>query len=478
MTPHLAGTREGGSATRPDARRRLSYGLVATITSGAVLQALNASTMAVALVDIRDDFQAGAAISWLISGLYLATAVGSPTAGRLADLFGPRRILLVSLAVTLVASVAAPFSPNLGWLIAFRVLLGIGTCAAFPAGVALLRSEADRLGIALPAGALSALTVGGQVMIALGPVVGGVLVQYWRWPGIFVMNVPLVAVVTVMSLIWLPRDERPATPRDRRSVLRSLDLVGSILFTATIAVVMLFLLSLSGPPQWWWLAALAVAASLFVWWELRAEEPFLDVRSLVGNRALSTTYARTCLTYVAFYLIFFGFPMWLQSARGLQPGQVGLVVLPIALVAMAAVMGSARALRRLGYRPVLLTGSAVLLCGGVGVMLLHQGSAVWTLVVVAAVLGLPNGLNNIGNQTALYRQAKAAEAGVAAGLYRTSQHVAATIAAAVIELCFAGPVSDAGFHRIGAVIVVIGAILLAGMVLGAVASRWRMRSAT
>ncbi|EQD85502.1 hypothetical protein N599_14470 [Saccharopolyspora erythraea D] len=118
----------------PQRAARLSRGLVLTIAFGAVLQALNASTMAVAMVDIREQFQAGAATSWLISGLYLATAVGSPTAGRLADLFGPRRVFLSSLALTVLASVAAPFSPSLGWLIAFRVLLGIGTCAAYPAG--------------------------------------------------------------------------------------------------------------------------------------------------------------------------------------------------------------------------------------------------------------------------------------------------------------------------------------------------------
>ncbi|GAB3290328.1 MFS transporter [Parasphingorhabdus pacifica] len=459
-------------AVQGSARHRLSRGLIAAITFGSVLQALNASTMAVALVDIREQFQAGAAISWLISGLYLATAVGSPAAGRLADLYGPRRILLVCLALTLVSSVAAPWSPSLGWLIVFRTLLGVGTCAAFPAGLALLRSESDRLGITLPAAALSALTIGGQVMIALGPVLGGVLVQYWGWPGIFLVNVPLVGVATVMSLIWLPRDAATRSTASR-SVLRTLDLVGSVLFTGVIAVVMLFLLSLSRQPQWWWLPILVVLIAVFVRWERRAEQPFLDVRSLARNRALSTTYARTCLTYVAFYLVFFGFPMWLQSGRGLPPGQVGLVVLPIALVAMGAVGVSAAVLRRVGYRPVLIAGSVLLLVGGAGVMLLDHSSAVLSLVLVAALFGLPNGFNNIGNQTALYQQAAAADAGVAAGLYRTSQHVAATIAAAVIELCFAGGVDDAGVGRLGAVIVLIGALLLAGMAAGSVRGWWR-----
>ena len=172
----------------PGTSRRLPRAFVFTIAFGSVLQALNASTMAVAMVDIRQDFAAGAAASWLISGLYLATAVGSPTAGRLADRVGPRRVFLISMAITVVTSLVAPLAPNMGWLIAFRMLLGLGTCAAFPSGVAMLRAESDRRGMVLPAGALSALAIAGQVMIAFGPVLGGVLVSWWGWQAIFLVN--------------------------------------------------------------------------------------------------------------------------------------------------------------------------------------------------------------------------------------------------------------------------------------------------
>ena len=449
----------------------LSRGLVLTIAFGAVLQALNASTMAVAMVDIREHFHAGSDASWLISGLYLATAVGSPTAGRLADLFGPRRVFLTSLGLTVVASVAAPLSPTLGWLIAFRVLLGIGTCAAFPAGISLLRQEADRLGMPLPAGALSVMAIGGQVMIAGGPVIGGVLVQYWGWPAIFLVNLPLGVVGLVLALVWLPRGG--VRVPGGRSALGRLDLAGAGLFAAVIATLMLFLLSLSGRPWWWLLPVLAVLGAVFVVFELRAAEPFVDVRMLGRNRALTGTYLRTALTYVAFYVMFFGFPMWLESGRGLAPGHVGFVVLPIALTAMVAVAGAGRLLRRTGHWPVLLAGSVLLGLGGVLLTQVNSASAVVVLVAVAAVLGLPNGLNNIGNQTALYRQADAADAGIASGLYRTSQYVGANIAAAVIELCFAGAVGDPGMHRLGAVVAVISAVLVVGAVAGLVGGRLR-----
>jgi MFS family permease len=464
------GPLRGAARVNPQ-QLRLSRGLVFTIALGTVLQALNASTMAVAMVDIRADFHAGAATSWLISGLYLATAAGSPTAGRLADLFGPRRVFLVSLGLTALASMAAPLSPTLGWLIVFRILLGIGTCAAFPAGLAMLRAESDRKGLSLPTGALSSLAIAGQVMIAIGPVIGGVLVQYWGWPSIFLMNLPLVAVVAVVALVWLPRDRVADSAAGRGPVLKRLDLAGAVLFTGVVAVLMLFLLSLAERPQWWLLPVLAGLSLAFVAFELRAPEPFMDLRVMAGNRSLSGTYLRTGLTYVAFYMVFYGFPMWLETSRGLDPAQVGLVVLPIAVFAMISVAVAGRTVRRSGHWPVLVAGSAMFLLGGGGLTLLHADSAIVMLVIVAAVLGVPNGFNNLGNQSALYRQADAAHAGIASGLYRTSQYVGANIAAAVIELCYAGPASDPGLHRIGGVVVLISALLLAAALVGWLAGR-------
>ncbi|WP_295138744.1 MFS transporter [Saccharopolyspora sp.] len=462
------------TSVRSSTTQRLPRAFVFTIAFGSVLQALNASTMAVAMVDIRDDFDAGAAASWLISGLYLATAVGSPTAGRLADRAGPRRVFLVSLAITVLTSLLAPLAPDLGWLIAFRMLLGLGTCAAFPSGVAMLRAEADRRGMALPADALSALAIAGQVMIAFGPVFGGVLVSWWGWQAIFLVNVPLGLAVAVLAWIHLPADPpRQATAESPRAVLRSLDLPGAGLFIGCIAVLMVFLLSLAGSPTWWLLGVLAVLATGFAVLESRVARPFVDVRMLARNRPLTRTYLRTALTYVAFYVVFYGYPMWLQGARGFSADQAGLVVLPIALVAMASVALAGRMIGGSGYRPVLVIGSVALAAGGAGLAVTQSSSGLVLLLAVAAVLGVPNGFNNIGNQAAMYRQAEAGDAGMASGLYRTSQYVGANIAAAVIELGFAGPAADAGLHRLGTVVVVISAALLVGALLEWVAGRRR-----
>lgn len=209
-----------GTDTRTAARARLPTRLVLPITLGTLLQALNSSMIAVALVTIQRDFHAGASASWLISGLYLATAVGAPTMGRLADLIGPRRVFLGGLAVVAVAAVVAPFAPNIGVLVACRVLLGIGTSAPYPAGLAMIRAEADRLG-ADASGGLGALTVAGQVAVAFGPTLGGLLMQFASWPAIFLANVPFVLVAAYCALRFLPRDATRATAGTRAARVAS-----------------------------------------------------------------------------------------------------------------------------------------------------------------------------------------------------------------------------------------------------------------
>jgi len=117
--------------------------------------------------------------------------------------------------------------------------------------------------------------------------------------------------------------------------------------------------------------------------------------------------------------------------------------------------------RRHGDRLLLLIGSAGLLVGGAALAFgVHTGTPIAVLVLISAVLGVPNGFNGLGNQLAVYRAAPPEVAGAAAGLFRTSQYVGANLAAAAIALVFAGPATDAGLHRLGLLVGGIAVILL------------------
>ena len=139
--------------------------LLAPMMLGSVLNPVNSSIISVALVPIGAAFGAPPSrTAWLISALYLATAIGQPVVGRLIDLFGPRRLFLAGTALTGLAGVVGVLAPDLWVLIGARVLLGFGTCAGYPAAMSLIRSEARRTGHDSPAGVLTALAVTTQTI--------------------------------------------------------------------------------------------------------------------------------------------------------------------------------------------------------------------------------------------------------------------------------------------------------------------------
>jgi MFS family permease len=367
------------------------------------------------------------------------------------------------MVLTALASAATPFVPGLGWLIVIRVLLGIGTAAQYPAGVALIRAESDRTG-ASAARALGLLVISTQVSVALGPSLGGLLVGAFGWQAVFLANVPLVVIGSVLALCALPAGR---ALRDAH-LLRRLDLPGMAAFAVAMTALMALLLSITTGVRWWLLPVFLVAVLALVGWELRASTPFLDLRTLARNTALTNTYLRVALTYTAFYLIFYGLPQWLEQGRGLSVSITGLVMLPLAGLSAITVLAAARLQRRGGPRPLLIIGSVALLIGGALLAgMLHSHTSIWLLVAVSALLGLPNGFNNLGNQTEMFQAADPDAVGAASGLYRTSQYIGANLAAAVLEVAFAGPPSDPGMHRIGLVVAAIAAVLLVAAVLSA-----------
>ncbi|RPE46327.1 MFS transporter [Streptomyces sp. Ag109_O5-1] len=203
MIPRLTG--HAGEATRT-APAGFDRRLIAPMVLGSVLNPINSSMIAVALVPIGIAFGAPPAETvWLVTALYLATAVGQPVIGRLVDLYGPRRLYLAGTGLVGIAGLMGALAPSLGVLIAARVLLGFGTSAAYPAAMRLTRSEAERTGQDSPAGVLTALAVSGQTVAVIGPTLGGLLIGAGGWRLVFTLNVPLSAaclVLVLQSQLW------------------------------------------------------------------------------------------------------------------------------------------------------------------------------------------------------------------------------------------------------------------------------------
>lgn len=425
---------------------------------GPALNPINTSLISVALIPIADALHVGSdTVIWLVAVLYLTSAVAQPTMGTLADRFGPRRIYLIGLAITAVAGAVPLVAHTFLAALLSRILLGIGTSAAYPTALALIRDESRRLGIDAPPALLSGLSISSLVTTAIGPVLGGVLIGAFGWEAVFAVNIPIALATLVLGFFWLHHDDADQYGSRGEKLTEAVDFAGIGLFALAIGAMLFFLLNLSVADSWLLIVSLAALAALIVW-ERRRDHPFIDVRLLAHEGALDRTYLRLFLTYSGFYTILYALSQWLQSGRGLSAGAAGLAQLPTALVAGAASFAIVRVVRvRL---PLVVTAVAPIL-GGVALAFTTSHSPLWVVLVAAALFGVPAGTGSVANQVALYNQAPRDQIGTAGGLSRTSTSLGAIVSSSIIGIIFGHRPSDGGMHTISWVVVVIFVALLA-----------------
>jgi MFS family permease len=425
---------------------------------GSVLNPINSSMIAVALVPIGAAFGAPPARTvWLVSALYLATAVGQPVIGRLVDMYGPRRLYLVGTALVGAAGLLGALAPTLGALVGARVLLGFGTSAAYPAAMQLTRREAERTGRDSPTGVLTALAVANQTVAVVGPALGGVLIGVGGWRAVFTVNVPLSAACLILGVSRLPR-ERRTVPARRRDV----DPLGMALFSGMLVSLMLFLMEPRA--DHWYLPLLAAATgAAFAARELRVARPFVDLRVLAGNVPLLATYVRQLLGYTTSYAFMYGYAQWLEEGRGLSASTAGLVMLPLSAAALTV---SGLTGRREAVRVKLVVGAAVQVVACAVLLLVGSGSPLWLLLTAGVVMGVPQGLIGLANQNALYRQADPARIASAAGLLRTFMYLGALAASAGTAGFFPHRADTAGLHGLALFMIAGSALLLVSTVPG------------
>ncbi|TVT18863.1 MFS transporter [Amycolatopsis acidiphila] len=434
--------------------------------SSAVLNPINSTLIAVALVPIAHAFGARPEqTAWLITALYLATAVGQPVVGLFVDRFGARRVLLTGAVIVMLAGIGGLMAFSLDWLIAVRAVLGVGTCAGFPAAMAVLRKHADAAGQGVPSRVLSVLAMSSQTVMVIGPTLGGLLIGLFGWPAIFAVNIPLAAASLLLALFWVPRDD-PATLTHER-----IDVVGILLFSVTLLVVLLFVME-PAVGDLYLLGVAVVLGVVFTWFELRSRTPFIDLRMLAGNPPLLRTYLRQSLAFLIVYSIMFGYVQWLEAARGLSEEGAGGLLLPMSAVAVVA---SAASVKPTGIRSRLITNSLALLAGSALLMFVGTRTPILGLLAMTAVFGLGQGLTSVTNQTALYSQAPAAQMGTASGLFRTAQYLGAIAASTLIARCFGAQTTSAGLHHLAWALLGVGVVLLAVTVSDPALRRTRSR---
>ncbi|MYW93815.1 MFS transporter [Amycolatopsis rubida] len=439
------------AAAAAPARSRFDRRLIVPMILGVVLNPVNSSMIAIALVPIGAAFGAPPAqTAWLVSGLYLATSVGQPVMGKLVDTYGVKPLYLAGAALTGAAGVLGTFAPSLGVLVAARVLLGFGTCAGYPAAMSLIRREGERTGVDKPAGILTALSVAGQTIAVLGPTAGGLLIGLGGWRAVFSVNMPLSLACLVLGTLLLPKAERSRTKAAR------FDVPGMVLFAGMLTALLLFLMN-PHVKDLWVLGIALVAGALFAWRELRVAEPFIDLRLLGGNVPVLRTFLRTFLAYVVSYAFLYGYTQWLEEGRGLSASAAGLVLLPT--FGFAIVVTTLTGRRPEVWRKLVVSGVFLTVCCGL-LLFLDGSSPIWLLVVVGIVSGVPQGLTNLANQNALYFQADPARTGAYAGLLRTFVYLGAIVASSANGAFLTHGADTPGLRKLAVFMIVVAALFL------------------
>ncbi|WP_090065186.1 MFS transporter [Lentzea flaviverrucosa] len=324
--------------------------------------------------------------AWVITSTLLASAVATPVVGRLGDMYGKRRMLLVSLLMLVAGSVIAALSYSLVPLIIGRVVQGLAV-GVIPLGISIMR---DELPLERLAGATALMSASLGVGGALGLPAAALLVEQSDWHMLFWTSAAAGVLVLVAVLVVVP--ESPVRGGGRFDFLGALGL--------SVALICL-LLGVSKASTWsgatttGLFVVAAVVLGLWGWWELRSPQPLVDLRTTARRQVLLTNIASAVFAFAMFAQSLV-LPQILQlpASTGHGLGQsllvTGLVLVPSGLVMMATAPLSAKISNARGPRVTLILGALVVALGyGAGVFML---TAVWQLVVVSAVIGAGIGL--------------------------------------------------------------------------------------
>ena len=393
-------------------------------------------------------------LQWVVSGYMLSIGALMITAGRLADIFGRRRIIVLGLVLFGVLSVVCGVAPTETWLIAARVVHGVGAALIFPVAIAVASStftgarQGRAIGIVLGFAAIGT---------ALGPFVGGTFSEYLSWRGVFFVNVPfcIVAVVLMLRYVAETRDETA----DRR-----IDVPGVLAITAALVCISL---AFDKGESWGWGSAATIGTlaggiallALFVAMESRVPAPLVDL-GLFRNRAFDAVLLAGSLSNVVFCFVAVFSALYLQQARGLSPFDSGLVFLALSAGAGAASYYSGQLAERFPADRLMATG---MLISSAGIVALTAVESLWLYTPLFLVTGIGLGLGWALANVATQAVVPPSLAGAASGITLTSLvmlgAVGVAIAASVLDLLSGSASKAASDERALDIVLRAGAVL-------------------
>jgi len=362
---------------------------------------------------------------WIIDAYPLVLASLLVTMGTLGDRFGRRRLLLIGATGFGILSVLAAFAPTAELLIAARAGLGVFGAMLMPSTLSLLRSifrdrEQRRLAIAVWAAGFSA-------GMALGPIVGGFLLEHFAWGSVFLLAVPVLIPLLVAAPLLIPESRDPRPGRiDPISILLSLATMVPVVY----AIKSLAVEGFTGPAPWL-LALGAVAGALFVRRQLRAADPMLDM-ALFRRGTFSGAVLVNLLSVIGLVGFLYFVAQHLQLVLELSPMEAGIALLPGLAVMIAAGLGVVPLARRFPARIIVPAALSLSVLGYLIVALTTDAQSLSMLIVAFMTLGAGIGMAETVSNELILSSAPAAKAGAASAVSETAYELGAVLGTTIM----------------------------------------------
>jgi len=396
-------------------------------TLAAFLSPFGISSVNIALPSIEKEFPMDAILlSWVTTAYLLTSAMFLVPFGKIADIYGRKRIFTYGVLIFTLASVGSAISNSATMLICFRILQGIGGAATYCVGAALLTSvyPSRELGRVLGIN-LAAVYIGYSV----GPFLGGFLTHHLSWRSIFLVNV-LLGLIIIFLIFWKLKREGHEAEKEK------FDLTGSIIYSITLLLIMYGFSQLSTMRGVWLILPGVLGILAFVKWETRTESPVLDINLFRNNRVFAFSNLAALINYSATFAVTFLLSLYLQYIKKLTPENAGLVLVSQPIVQAFFSPYAGKLSDRTEPRIVASIGMALTAVGLFLFIFLDEKTSLGFIVASLILLGFGFALFSSPNTNAVMSSVENRLYGVASGTIGTMRMLGMVLSMGITILIF------------------------------------------
>ncbi len=387
------------------------------------------SSINIALPSIEREFQIDAVLlSWIATSYLLAVAVSLVPFGRMADIYGRKKIYTFGIISFTVFSLLSALAISAPMLIIFRIFQGIGSAMIFATGIAILTSvfPPQERGRALGIN-VAAVYIG----LSLGPFLGGFLTQHFTWRSIFLLNIPL-GLIIILLIFWKLKGEWAEAKGEK------FDVIGSFIYGIALIA---FVLSLLPDMMALWMILLLllglVGISVFVMWETKIKSPVFEVKLFRTNKVFAFSNLAALINYSATFAVTFFLSLYLQHVKGLSPLNAGLILIAQPIVMAMCSPFAGRLSDRIEPRIVASLGMTVTTFGLFFFILLNENSTLLSIIARLILLGIGLALFSSPNTNAIMSSVERRFYGIASGSVGTMRTLGMMVSMAIASLIFA-----------------------------------------